>query len=157
MKPEIILPTPSNPRVPAPAQPFRSVLPLQIRFNDIDMLGHVNNSVYLSYFDLGKVNYFQEIMPEGVDMRHINAVIANVNCDFFSATTLDEQICVVTAVTHIGDSSFRLEQRIIDVETGDVKCVARTVMVSIDPATGKSAPVNPAWIRAVEEFEGRTF
>jgi acyl-CoA thioester hydrolase len=157
MKPEIILPTPSNPRVPAPAQPFRSVLPLQIRFNDIDMLGHVNNGVYLSYFDLGKVNYFQEIMPEGVNWRNINTVIANINCDFFAPTTFSEQICVVTAVTHIGESSFRLEQRIIDVDSGDVKCVARTVMVAIDPATGHSAPINPEWIRAVEEFEGRTY
>ena len=51
MKPEIILPTPLNPRVPAPTQPFRTVLPLQIRFNDIDLLGHVNNEMYFAYMD----------------------------------------------------------------------------------------------------------
>lgn len=62
MKPEIILPTPLNPRVPAPTQPFRTVLPLQIRFNDIDLLGHVNNEMYFAYMDLGKMRYFQEMM-----------------------------------------------------------------------------------------------
>ena len=33
---------------------FRHTLPLQLRFNDIDLLGHVNNSVYFSFYDLGK-------------------------------------------------------------------------------------------------------
>ena len=32
---------------------FRHTLPLQLRFNDIDLLGHVNNSVYFSFYDLG--------------------------------------------------------------------------------------------------------
>ena len=31
---------------------------IQIRFNDVDVIGHVNNAVQLSYFDLGKVKYF---------------------------------------------------------------------------------------------------
>ena len=33
---------------------FRHTLPLQLRFNDIDLLGHVNNSVYFSFYDAGK-------------------------------------------------------------------------------------------------------
>ena len=76
MKPEIILPTPLNPRVPAPTQPFRTVLPLQIRFNDIDLLGHVNNEMYFAYMDLGKMRYFQEMMDDKLDWRAINTVVA---------------------------------------------------------------------------------
>ena len=157
MKPEIILPTPLNPRVPAPTQSFRTVLPLQIRFNDIDLLGHVNNEMYFAYMDLGKMRYFQEMMDDKLDWRAINTVVANVNCDFYAPTTIDEQICVITAITHIGESSFRLEQRIVDIDTGDVKCIGRTVMVTIDPATGHSVPVDPDWVRRVSEFEGREY
>ena len=40
---------------------FHHSIPVQIRFNDIDMLGHVNNTVYFSFFDLGKARYFEEV------------------------------------------------------------------------------------------------
>lgn len=34
--------------------------PIQIRFNDIDQLGHATNSVYQQYFDLGKMAYLDQ-------------------------------------------------------------------------------------------------
>ena len=36
--------------------------PIQIRFNDIDQLGHATNSVYQQYFDLGKMAYFDHVL-----------------------------------------------------------------------------------------------
>lgn len=157
MKPEIMLPAASNPRVPAATQPFRTLLPIQIRFNDIDLLGHVNNEMYFAYMDLAKARYFQEIMGGDVDWRGLNMVVANVNCDFYSPTLPGEPLGVATAITDIGDSSFRVEQRVVNVESGDVKCVGRSVMVAIDPLTGRSRAVDPEWVRAVEAFEGRKF
>lgn len=35
-------------------------LPLQLRFNDVDMMGHVNNAVIMEFFDLGKSSYFAD-------------------------------------------------------------------------------------------------
>ena len=43
------------------AQPWRR-LPIQIRFNDVDRLGHVNNNSYFSYYDLGKEEYLNNIL-----------------------------------------------------------------------------------------------
>ena len=34
-------------------------VPVQLRFNDADALGHINNSVYFSFYDLGKTEYFK--------------------------------------------------------------------------------------------------
>ena len=33
---------------------FRNVVPLQIRFNDVDKFGHVNNTIYFQFYDSGK-------------------------------------------------------------------------------------------------------
>ena len=33
---------------------FKHSVPVQLRFNDADALGHVNNSVYFTFYDLGK-------------------------------------------------------------------------------------------------------
>ena len=47
--------------------PFRHRMKVQIRFNDIDTLGHVNNAVYFTNFDLGKAKYFSELVQQIVD------------------------------------------------------------------------------------------
>ncbi len=145
----------SNPRVPVPEFPFRHEVPLQIRFNDIDLLGHLNNAVYIQFFDLGKSRYFQDVMPEGVDWRHINIVVANLNCDFFAPTYITEPIAVLTTITHMGEKSFALEQRIVNSDNGEVKCIAKTIMVGFDMTTGKSAPIDPKWVEALEKYEQR--
>lgn len=145
----------SNPRVPVPEFPFRHEVPLQIRFNDIDLLGHLNNAVYIQFFDLGKSRYFQDVMPEGVDWRHINIVVANINCDFFAPTYITEPIAVLTTITHMGEKSFALEQRIVNSDNSEVKCIAKTIMVGFDMTTGKSAPIDPKWVEALERYEQR--
>lgn len=37
---------------------YRHHQPIQLRFNDIDMLGHVNNTLYFEYMDMAKTRYF---------------------------------------------------------------------------------------------------
>ena len=52
--------------------PFRRTTQVQLRFNDIDALGHVNNSVYFQFFDLAKTEYFAglEVNADG-DIKYI--------------------------------------------------------------------------------------
>ncbi len=66
-----------NPKVPEAKFAFHHCLPVQMRFTDIDMLGHLNNNVYLSFMDLAKVNYFSDVLPEGMDWHSINAVVVH--------------------------------------------------------------------------------
>ena len=119
MKP-VIYPASQNPKVPEATQLFRHITPIQIRFNDIDILGHINNNAYLEYMDLGKTSYFNAIKPNPIDWKTINVVIVNVNCNFYSPGYLKEPIAVLTTITSISQRSLKLEQRVINTETGDV-------------------------------------
>ncbi|MDE6050343.1 MAG: acyl-CoA thioesterase, partial [Paramuribaculum sp.] len=89
-----------NPRVPAAEHPFRHAVDVQTRFTDIDILGHVNNNVYLSMMDLAKVSYFEAITEGQMTIRDIRAVVVNINCDFFEPSYFNEPLQVWTAVTH---------------------------------------------------------
>ena len=77
---------------------FRHTIPVQMRFNDVDVLGHINNSVYFSYYDLGKTAYFTTIRKELLDWQRADVVIANVNCNFYSPVYFGEPISVTTRV-----------------------------------------------------------
>ena len=135
--------------------PFRHRMKVQIRFNDIDTLGHVNNAVYFTYFDLGKAKYFETVLGGNVDWGNVNVVIANVNCNFFAPVFFNEPIEVITKTRCIHRSSFELVQQIVDAETGDVKSECRTIMVGFDVELQRSAPLEVEWIEALNNFEQR--
>ena len=42
---------------------YKHSLPIQLRFNDVDKFGHVNNTVFFSFYDLGKTEYFTDVCP----------------------------------------------------------------------------------------------
>ncbi len=145
----------SNPRVPQPLFPYRHVLDVQLRFNDADLFGHVNNSVYLQFFDLAKFDYFRTVMGEGFEIKDIALVVVNINCDFYAPSFIEEKLQVKTATIKIGDRSLVIEQRILNPETDEVKCVGRTVMAGFDLATNTSAPIDANSRAHIETYEGR--
>lgn len=147
-----------NPRIPEAAFEFRHRVPLQIRFNDIDVFGHLNNSVYIQFMDLGKSEYFRGLLPDGrFDPMAVGLVVANINCDFYAPTRMEEQLEVLTAVASIANKSLVLEQRVVNRATGEVKCRALSVMVSFDPRSGASEPVSEEWRARIAAFEQREF
>lgn len=144
-----------NPRVPECAHPFRHALDLQSRFTDVDMLGHINNNVYLSFMDLGKLDYFAAISGGKAGVRDIRAVVVNVNVDFYEPSYFGEPLRVWTAVSRIGERSFTIEQRIVDPVTGHTKCIGSTTLAGFDPATARGAELDEVLVKAVEKFERR--
>ncbi len=136
---------------------FRHHMPLQMRFNDIDMLGHLNNSVYFTFMDLAKTRYFQAVLGDKLRWGEIGVVIVNVNCDFCSPTFFDDDIEVETAVIAMGEKSLTLEQRVYSPSKGDVKCRCVTVMSGFDARTLTSAPITDEWREAIEKYEDKKF
>lgn len=147
--------TSDNPRVPAAEHPFHHCIDVQTRLTDIDVLGHVNNNVYLSYMDLGKLRYIAAVTQGTMSIHDIRSVIVNVNCDFYEPAYFDEPLQVWTAITHIGTRSFVIEQRIINADNGHTKCIGRTTLAGFDPKTARGADLDPVLTAAVAQFENR--
>lgn len=133
---------------------FRHTLPIQLRFNDVDKFGHVNNTVYFSFYDLGKTEYFASVCP-GVDWEKDGIVVVHLDANFLSQIFATDHVAVQTAVSEIGTKSFRLIQRMIDTETGEVKCIGTSIMVAFDLEKHESKPLTEEWIQAICDYEGR--
>ncbi|HNX87487.1 MAG TPA: thioesterase family protein [Paludibacteraceae bacterium] len=134
---------------------FKHTIPIQLRFNDFDALGHVNNSVYFSFYDLGKTEYFREVIPEMISNQEVGVVIANIQVSFLLPVFPGENVAVQTAVTEIGNKSFKLLQQLIDCETNEVKCICDTVMVGYDAKTKVTRTISDEWRKAINDYEGR--
>ena len=134
---------------------FKHSMPVQIRFSDVDQFGHVNNSVYFSLYDLAKTNYMTEVFDEPkLDMMVV--VVANINANFLVPIFFSDKIVIETTTVQLGNKSFTLYQRAIDVESGMVKCECRTIMVVYDMATKEPVVIPQAYKDAICKFEGKT-
>lgn len=144
-----------NLRVTPATVPFRHCTDVQTRFTDIDMLGHINNNVYLSFMDLAKIDYFTAIGNGQLDIADIRTVVVHIDCDFVAPSYFGEQLQVWTTIVHVGQKSVTLEQRVVNAASGQTKCVGRTVMAGFDPATASGAPIDPHWLEAAATYEER--
>ncbi len=149
----IILPPCKNPKVPQQTIPFRHRVDCQTRFNDFDIFGHLNNTIYMAFLDLGKATYYNDVLGNVFDFTKTTAVIVNVNVSFCSPTYMEEPLTVLTGCSRISRHSFTLDQRVVNPLTGDVKCYASTVLAAFDAKTATGAEVPPEWVKAASDFE----
>lgn len=136
---------------------FKSTLPIQIRFNDIDALGHINNNVYLSYFDLGKVTYFENLKSSYVSWTDGVIVVARIEMDFIEPVFYKESIAVDSKIVKVGTKSAVFLQQIRNTLTNVVKCRCTSVVVTYNPTTNQSMAIPDIWRRGISEFEGNAF
>ena len=136
-------------------QQFHHTLPIQLRFNDVDKFGHVNNTVYFCYYDLGKTEYFASVCPN-VNWEKVGIVVVHIDADFTAQIYGTDHIAVQTAITEIGTKSFTLLQRAIVKSSGEVKCECRTTLVMYDLLTKEPTPIPDHYKNAICQYEGKT-
>jgi acyl-CoA thioester hydrolase len=109
-------------------------IPVQLRWRDMDMLGHLNQSVYHELLEEGRAALIWELLRRvGTDHKHGAYVLAHVDLDYKAEVRKDHgQVEVVIRVGSVGTSSFRLLHEVL-LPDGTVAASGETVMVAWDP------------------------
>jgi len=55
---------------------------IEIRWGDMDAMGHVNNTVYFRYMEQARIGWFESLLPRGDAWSAIGIVIVNASCNF---------------------------------------------------------------------------
>ncbi|HNZ72173.1 MAG TPA: thioesterase family protein [Prolixibacteraceae bacterium] len=132
---------------------FKNKFPVQVRFSDVDVMGHVSNTVYQNYFDAGKLNYFEEVLPE-MDFVTIGIVGASIKIDYLKPIFMKTRILVETRVAQIGTKSITMEHCIIDEHSGELLSTCHAVMVCFDLKERQSIPIPEEWKKKIAAYEG---
>ena len=131
------------------ARKYPLVVPVQVRFRDLDALGHVNNAVYLSYLEMARVAYVQSRFGLA-HPRDFSFILARVEIDYKSPVTLGERLVVGIGVAHVGQRSFRFAYEIREAATGRLVAQAETVQVMYDYEAQQVVPIPEAIRRQLE-------
>jgi acyl-CoA thioester hydrolase len=106
------------------------ITPMQIRFVDIDRMGHVNNAVHLSYLEAARLNYFKEVAGN-IDWYDEGVILARIEINYILPILLTDNIYVKTECTRIGNKSFDLSYSIIKKEDNNEIELANAVSVIV--------------------------
>ena len=127
------------------SSPLEQRVCVQLRWRDMDMLGHLNQSVYHELLEEGRAAVMWDLMRRaGTDHVHGSYVLAHVDLDYHTEIRKDhEQVEIVVRVSHVGTSSFRLRHE-VRLPDGTVAASGETVMVAWDPRTRGKRALSPA-------------
>jgi acyl-CoA thioester hydrolase len=109
------------------------------RFGDMDILGHVNNTVPVQWFELARNPLFKIFDPKlKIDRTEWPLIMAHTDYDYLEPMAFAEAE-IKTWVAKIGNKSFTLHH---EAWQGGKKCVSGdAVVVYYDFNVGKSVPL----------------
>jgi acyl-CoA thioester hydrolase len=131
---------------------YRFSTTLEVRWRDVDALGHVNNAVYFNYLEQARLHYMRELgflLPNSTD---VGVIIAEVGCCFKSPLKLGEQVTIHARVSEFRRTSFIFEYR-IEGEDGRLAATAQTVQVCYDYDGQRPSPIPDEWREAFIAYE----
>ena len=136
---------------------FKHKTNIEIRFVDVDAFRHVNNANYLTYIEIARVKYFDEIVGWQYDWSKRGIILAKAEIDFIIPIEMRDEISVYVRCSRLGNKSFDLEYRIVRMFKGQEQLMADavTVMVAFDYDEKKSIEVPEEWRQVIKRFEGR--
>jgi acyl-CoA thioester hydrolase len=119
--------------------PYKTLIP--IRFADIDAFGHVNNAIYLTYFEIARSSYWEDVIKWDWDSAGI--IIRRSVVDYLKPIIITDEIYTYVKTSRIGNSSFDLDYIIVKMVDGkeDICTTGQTLCVTFDYKTNKSVPI----------------
>lgn len=126
--------------------PIIASLPLQIRFCDVDSLGHVNNAFYLSYFELARMKFFR-LSGLKIDWSKTGIIIARIEIDYLKPLLLHNAAEVICKPGKTGNKSFELHYEIVSLKESvrEIICKGKSIQVCFDYEKGQSITIPDEW------------
>lgn len=117
---------------------YKFTTPIQPRYGDFDMLGHLNNANYVTYFEIARLHYFFEI---GWALDDVSNVVAHFDIDFLIPVLPKQEIICAIKTLSLGGKSFQMQYELMS-KDGDISySKAHSVQVCIDKHSGKAIEI----------------
>jgi acyl-CoA thioester hydrolase len=128
------------------------VVPWQVIFRDIDAFGHVNNAVYLTYFEWARAQLWFAITGAAGLTTDIGFIVARAEIDFRLQIEM-EPIDICIRITEMRNTSFDTVYEIRKRSNGKVAATGKVVVVLFDWQAQTKLPISPELRRKVRELQ----
>ena len=134
---------------------FHHKVEIQVRFVDIDKLGHVNNAVHLSYYETARVHYFHSLFGKNINWEKTGMILAKSEIEYLSPVHLEDELIAYTRIAKLGNKSFEIEN-VLKRQAGnreEICSFGKSVIVCFDYEQKTSISIPDEWRKKISEFE----
>jgi len=134
---------------------FKHSTPIQVRFNDMDAFGHINNATYLTYLEEARIKYLDDIIQWDYEKSKNAIIMAHAEIDFKVPGHFKDELIILTRCSHVGNKSFTLEYEVLKNNDGEkiIIATAKTVVVMFNYETNKTIQVPQEWRDAITKYQ----
>lgn len=122
---------------------------IAVRFADIDVMGHVNNAVYLTYFEEARIAWFNDLIRGEWNWQTDGIVLARNEIDYIEPVLLNDQLRILTECEHVGTSSLVISYKVYRRKSGEANeqlcSKGKSILVCFDYTKGTKREVPQAW------------
>lgn len=141
----------SHPEVPG----YRHRFPLQVRFADLDLNGHLNHAKYLTFMEHARLEYTAEVI--GIEFSPVESrpqlrmILANVQCDYLLPVHAGQEVVVHSRCPRLGHKSFQMEHILL--ADGQRAAYGHSTVVAYDYGAGRAVPLPETWRQRITAYE----
>ena len=132
--------------------PVRISVP--VAWGEMDAMGHVNNVVYLRYFESVRMVYLERIGLMAHMQEHgIGPILAETRCRFRIPLEYPDEVEVGARVARLETDRFLMNYAVVSRGHGKLAADGDGLIVTYDYDAGRKAPVPEATVAAIRELE----
>jgi len=131
---------------------FRSVTEIMVRYRDLDTFNHVNNAVYFSYLESGRLHYNHKYLGELIDWKERGFILGTNYMIYVHPLFLFDRVRIHTGIGRMGRRSVTFVNLLTNHE-GKHVAYAYSVLVAYDFLRGKSIDVPLSWRERFEKTD----
>ena len=124
--------------------------PIEVRFRDLDAMGHVNHAVVITFMEQARFQWWRSFLG-GRRFQEEGFLVARAEVDYRLPILLGDDVRVELRCAKVGNSSFELGYRLTKGLGGEVFVQGKTVQVMVDFTINRPKPLaapTRAWLEA---------
>ena len=132
------------------------VMDFVVRWGEMDALGHVNNTVFLQYFETARMTYLQRLGIEvpGLGSGEYGVILAANSCRYRVPVTYPDTLSVGARVSALGEDRVIMEHAAVSEMLGRLVAEGDALVVSYNYVTGRPTPLRADYRAAIIAMEG---
>jgi acyl-CoA thioester hydrolase len=134
---------------------YRFVIPVEVRYGDLDPQGHVNNARHLTFFEQARFQYMIHLglFTVGQSFMDTGLIIAEARVTYLAPVYFGQDVRVGTRTSQLGNKSLTMEHSLFDGLAGTELARGSAVLVAYDYRAEKSIPLPDEWREKIGTFE----
>ena len=131
-------------------------LTVHVAWAEMDAFGHVNNTVYLRWFESARILYFEKLGVATTIASDARAwpLLAHSSIDYRAKVVYPDTLEITARVTKLGNTSFSMAYQATSQQQKKLVAEGEGVVVMVDPKTGIKVPLDPDLRARVSALEG---